>query len=158
MSCTNLTNIVLPDGLLQIDGYAFSGCRSLTSIAIPNEVIQIEDQAFAQCPNLKKIVIRDNVIRLGEYAFSNDNGMQADVYTIQGCAADLYFTSLNIEEKYTFTMHYPCDPEGHTYGDWEVVIEPTCKDTGLKERRCTNCGDAQTESIPVTAGRSLLQT
>ena len=152
--CHYLTNVILPDGLIQIDEYAFSGCLNLTSITIPNEVIQIGDHAFARCSNLKEIVIRENVLRLGEYAFSDDNGMQADVYTIQGCAADQYFTSINNQEKYTFTMHYPCDPEGHAYGDWEVVTEPTCKDTGLKERRCTNCGDKQTELIPVTSNHT----
>ena len=41
----------------------------------------------------------------------------------------------------------PCG--GHSYGEWEIVTEPTCGATGLKKKVC-NCGDIQTEIIPAT--------
>ncbi len=34
----------------------------------------------------------------------------------------------------------------HTYGDWETVVEATCK-PGMKERVCTKCGETEQEEI-----------
>lgn len=37
----------------------------------------------------------------------------------------------------------------HTYGNWNVVEEPTTEKEGLQEKKCTVCGHAVTEPIPV---------
>ena len=37
----------------------------------------------------------------------------------------------------------------HSYGEWKVVKEATADEKGLKERECSECGDKQTEEIPV---------
>ena len=39
--------------------------------------------------------------------------------------------------------------EKHTYGEWEVSVQPTCTEKGLKQRFCTVCGHC--ESKPLTA-------
>ncbi len=36
---------------------------------------------------------------------------------------------------------------GHSYGDYVVTTEPTCTDTGVKEKKCSKCGDVQTASV-----------
>lgn len=36
---------------------------------------------------------------------------------------------------------------GHSYGDWNVTIEPTCTSYGSKEKTCSSCNDVVTESI-----------
>ena len=35
----------------------------------------------------------------------------------------------------------------HTYGDWSVTKQATCKEAGSRERKCTGCDDVQTEAI-----------
>ena len=40
-------------------------------------------------------------------------------------------------------------PEEHThsYGEWRVTKEATCKEAGLKERKCTGCENTETEEV-----------
>lgn len=37
--------------------------------------------------------------------------------------------------------------EGHTYGDWETNLAPTCAEDGQKRRRCDVCGNYEYETI-----------
>lgn len=49
--------------------WAFNKCNSLTEVTIPNTVIEIDYQAFYYCPNLKKITIHEGVKTIGQTAF-----------------------------------------------------------------------------------------
>lgn len=49
---TNLTNVVIQDGVKEIWNYAFTGCTSLTSITIPASVTKISNYAFGSSNNL----------------------------------------------------------------------------------------------------------
>ena len=51
-SCSNLSNVQLPNSLISINSDAFCNCRSLTNITIPNSVTSIEYSAFESCTNL----------------------------------------------------------------------------------------------------------
>ena len=37
---------------------------------------------------------------------------------------------------------------GHTWGDWEEVHPAECERDGMRERKCTVCGEIETETIP----------
>ena len=37
-SCTNVTSVIIPDGLTAIGNYAFYGCTVLTSVTVPSSV------------------------------------------------------------------------------------------------------------------------
>ena len=45
----------------------------------------------------------------------------------------------------------------HTYGEWELVKEPTHKETGEEKRTCSVCGDVETNAIPVLEGMPTWQ-
>lgn len=49
--------------------WAFNKCNSLTEVTIPNTVIEIDYQAFYYCPNLKKVTIHEGVKTIGQIAF-----------------------------------------------------------------------------------------
>ena len=40
--------------------------------------------------------------------------------------------------------------EGHLFGDWILVKEPTATTEGLMERTCSGCGLVESETVPVT--------
>ena len=50
-----ITEIVIPDNITSIGGYAFFGCNSLTSVNIPNSVTFFGNGAFGECNALTTI-------------------------------------------------------------------------------------------------------
>ena len=55
--CTALTEIRLPDSLLEIGSCAFSECSALLEIELPKNLMKIEGEAFGYCSSLKKITV-----------------------------------------------------------------------------------------------------
>ncbi len=70
-NCTSLTDIIIPDSVTSIGDSAFSGCTSLTNITIPDSVTSIGGAAFSYCTSLTGITIPDNVTSIDGYTFRN---------------------------------------------------------------------------------------
>lgn len=68
--CAKLTNITLPDCLIDIEAGAFSGCTSLKSIALPSGVKAILGRTFEGCTSLTSVSILGDVHYFSESAFS----------------------------------------------------------------------------------------
>ncbi|MGM9650786.1 MAG: S-layer homology domain-containing protein, partial [Faecousia sp.] len=47
---------------------------------------------------------------------------------------------------------------GHSYGDWQTVVQPTCTTNGKQERVCTVCGEKEEDAVPAFACPSALMT
>lgn len=56
-NCTNLTSIVLNEGVEEINGYAFYNCTGLTGIIIPDSVSAIAEYALNKCNSLEEITL-----------------------------------------------------------------------------------------------------
>ena len=52
-------NLVIPDSVESISGYAFGSCSSLASVTIPDSVMSIGDSAFYGCENIYSVNITD---------------------------------------------------------------------------------------------------
>lgn len=50
--CTNLERVVIPDGVVNIGGYAFGGCTSLKTAVIPDSATNIGGSVFINCKSL----------------------------------------------------------------------------------------------------------
>ncbi len=50
----DLRSVILPDGLLYLDGWAFA-YSGLEQISLPDSVVQIDDYCFAYCRDLKEV-------------------------------------------------------------------------------------------------------
>jgi len=57
--CENVTEIIIPEGIMTINDYAFNYCKSLVSIHIPVSVSYIGRQIFGSCENLKIITVAE---------------------------------------------------------------------------------------------------
>lgn len=68
-NCDGLTNVTIPNSVTSINPYTFQGCYNLTDITIPNNVKSIGDGAFYDCSSLKSIVIPDGVTSIGYSTF-----------------------------------------------------------------------------------------
>ena len=60
---------IIPEGIKQIAGGAFSYCKALTSVVIPNSVTSIVGEAFYDCSALISVTIGNSVTSIGSYAF-----------------------------------------------------------------------------------------
>ena len=66
---SNLTGVIIPNGVISIGYRAFEDCSSLTSITIPDSVTSIGDFAFAYCVSLTNVAIPNSVTSIGIAAF-----------------------------------------------------------------------------------------
>lgn len=67
--CNNLKNIKLPQSLTGISGNAFFACTALEEIAIPEAVTTIYDNTFRYCTSLKSITLPKSLKSIGESVF-----------------------------------------------------------------------------------------
>lgn len=73
--CSKLREVVIPDSVVTIGVYAFSGCP-LTEVVIPDSVETIGDLAFAWCKELVKLTIGSGVTSIGGSAFTFCDAME----------------------------------------------------------------------------------
>lgn len=89
---TEITDLVIPEGVTRISSYAFVSCEAiksvkfpttltsigsnafyqsgLESVAIPESVTEIEEYTFSRCANLKSVTIPEGVTKIGFSAFT----------------------------------------------------------------------------------------
>lgn len=68
----NITEIILPDGLIEIRAFAFSLCGRLQTVCIPNTVELIDNNAFGNCTALTNLSFQMGgtcKMVVGKYAF-----------------------------------------------------------------------------------------
>lgn len=66
---SNLTTVILGDGITEIEEVTFENCIALSSIIIPNEVATIGSHAFGGCRSLASIKLPESLTSLGERVF-----------------------------------------------------------------------------------------
>ena len=101
----NITKITLEEGLTIVPEYLCAN-TGITEIIIPNSVIEIGSSAFENCTKLKKITILDNVKKMGfddtsdnESIFKNNNNDMI-IYCYEDSIAADYAQKYNIKYEY----------------------------------------------------------
>jgi hypothetical protein len=65
-----LTALVLNNGLVVIEKFAFTYCISLECMVVPPTVREIEEEAFLQCEQLSHVILQNGLEIIGSCAFS----------------------------------------------------------------------------------------
>ena len=63
------TDIVIPDHVTEIDGYAFQRCHALHSVKISEGITNLGHYAFRNCYALTRVVLPETLVTIGHYAF-----------------------------------------------------------------------------------------
>ncbi len=69
--CTQLTKIIIPEGVTSIGYYSFRNCSSVTTITLPSTLETIDTAAFEYCTNLPTLVIPQSVTVIKDWAFAS---------------------------------------------------------------------------------------
>ena len=158
---TEITDLVIPDGVKLIRSNTFSGCSSLTSITIGENVTTIGVSAFAGCTGLVSVSIPNSVTSIGASAFDGCYGLKAvhitDLatwYKISFFSNPLQYahhlylngeeiTALNVPESVTDIGNYTFSG---CRGLTSVTIPEGVKSIG--NYAFSDCGGLTTVSIP----------
>lgn len=75
--CINMKNILLPENLINISEWTFYNCKSLETIYIPRGVKRIGQWAFSNCHGLKSIILPGTVESIGKHTFTNCSSLES---------------------------------------------------------------------------------
>ena len=103
--CSSLTSVAIPNSVTSIGGNAFSSCSSLTSVTIPNSVTSIGYGAFEGCKKLGTVVLGDKIKEIGNYAFNECNKL----YHIYCYASEPPVIEDNVFTNYNVNLYVPCN-------------------------------------------------
>ena len=67
--------VTIPTSVKSIGNFAFTGCNGLTSLTIPNSVTRLEPAAFSYCGSITSITIPDSITTIEENVFDNCRGL-----------------------------------------------------------------------------------
>ena len=146
--CSNLTNINIPDSVVNIGDYAFYSCSNLTNINIPDSVADIGEWAFFACSSLKSITIPGSVtsikrgtftvsglqsINISEGVESIESGAFVECYSLKGITIPGSVTNIN---RGIFTLS----------GVEEIIISEGVK--SIAEQAFVDCFNLKSVTIP----------
>jgi hypothetical protein len=94
----NITNVTIPDSVINLEFEAFVFCTDLISVTIGNSVTSIGDYAFYYCTNLTSVTIPNSVTNIGAETFRFCSSLTSvtipNSVTSIGYAVFFYCTSL----------------------------------------------------------------
>jgi len=110
--CTGLTSVTIPAGVTSIGNHAFFGCIGLSSISIGNNVTSIGQFAFGYCHGLASIFIPNSVKTIGFFAFYDARGLNS----IDVASTNPFFSSMEgvlFDKGRTMLVCFPCGKSGN---------------------------------------------
>ena len=85
MNCKNITSIVIPDGVTNIDYGVFYNCRSLSSVTIPDTVEIADVFSFYGCDSLITVKLPESVMMIDYRSFDGCENLMSIVIENPEC-------------------------------------------------------------------------
>ncbi|MEI3288334.1 MAG: leucine-rich repeat domain-containing protein [Eubacterium sp.] len=149
--CRNLIGVTIPETLTSIDEFSFFNCASIESINIPNSVKNICQNSFNGCTSLKNVIIPNSITNISVGAFGNCQNVKNVYFTgtqEEWKKINIEIDNDSLEKANIYYGFVPCTENQHNYyGEWQIIEEPTCTKTGLKQRTCKLDGYLETVVI-----------
>ena len=156
--CYNLKKVKLPTALTYIGKVAFYNCNALESLTIPNTVKEI---GFAAFPDITISVYEGSyaeryaIENSYPYILLNENGEVKHEHVWDAGKVTKSATCIEKGRK-TYSCIYCGETKledipvtgKHSFGDLEIIMEPTVLADGIETRTCSICGQQERISIP----------
>lgn len=135
---TEITELVIPDGVEIIKSNTFEGCGNLTSITIGENVMVIGSSAFSGCSGLISVSIPKSVTSIGSDAFRSCTGLKA-----------VYITDLATWYNISFFSN-PLQYAHHLYLNGEEITTLTVPEnvTNIGNYTFSGCHGLTSVTIP----------
>lgn len=130
---SEITTVVVEEGITQLGNYNFYECTSLTSVSLPNSLTKIKN-TFNSCTALKSVVIPDGVTTIGTYAF--DGCSKLSSVTIGNSVEEIQLNAFNNTAITNITLPESVKSVGlFAFGNCSflatvTVHNPNCQFTG----------------------------
>ena len=99
-NCINLSEITLPETIVNIDNLAFSHCFYLNNITLPKHLEFIGKEAFNNCYSLENIVLPNTLTKIEESAFSVNKNYKEIAEIPNNKINEPYIDYLKIDNKF----------------------------------------------------------
>lgn len=138
--CSGLNSIKFPESLRYIGESAFYGCN-ISTVIIPYGVTEIEEGAFSEC---EKISVPYSVKRIGYNALGFPDkiyyaGSESEWDNIDGSDECYYYGTIQYYSELNHTHH--------RFSKWTVLKKTTIYSPEIQQRRCKICNDRETKNI-----------
>lgn len=105
-SSTQLTSVIIEEGVTTIGSEAFSNCRDLANIVLPPNLTEIGSSAFYYCDNLSSITIPATVESIDYAAFAYCNAMKS--VRFEGSEPPTVYNMISCFMNTTCSFYVPC--------------------------------------------------
>ena len=153
--CVKLSSVKLPSTLQTLGEEAFAFCYTsanatpsgLKTVTLPDGIASIGDDCFTGDYLLGDITIKNANAVLGTRCVGFDDYSEKNkdflLYGYNNSTAYSYAAKNGLK----FEIIDGGSTHTHTYGDWTVTKQATCKEAGSQQRTCSVCGKVETQEI-----------
>ena len=112
-------SIVIPEGVEVIAEQAFKDNTNITSVVCPSTLREIEDQAFCGCRNLSRVKLNEGLISIGLEAFLDTNLKSVKIpYSVE----NMGLASFECEMKVNIKNNHYSDVNGVLYNKEQTSL------------------------------------
>ena len=147
-NCRGITSVSIPEGVTSIGEHAFYDCSAVTNISVPSSLTDMGFMAFGSCRRLESISIPEGVTSISAYAFYQctwlkDISLPSSLTSISRCAfSECGINNINIPEGVTFIGDSAFENSGLT------SISIPSGVTNIEEKTFYGCSRLTSVSIP----------
>lgn len=135
--CTSLTNINIPDSIINIGDWAFCGA-GLSDINIPNSVTTIGTEAFSNCDGLYSLTIGNGVLNIRAGAFDSASNLRNVYITDASAWCKIDFEDENANPLYASFAYLRIVDENGEYLSNIVLDNTVTTIPSCAFQRCVN--------------------
>ncbi len=140
---TEVTDLVIPNGVTSIGNHAFKGCAYLTTLTIPNSVMSIGDNAFEGC-GLTSITIPQSVTTIGDNAFEGCNRLTSVKVPVNDYSAFCNNSFAGLISSRIGKPIYLIDNKGNEITEYVIPDDVT----SIGDKAFYNCSGLTSITIP----------